>query len=480
MSLQQKTISGIFWTFSQQFSVQLINFIVQIVLARLLLPSEFGLIAMLTVFIGIGNSLMDSGLTTSLIRTGEPDQRDYSTVFFMNLIGSAVVYAILFLTAPFIALFYKQDLLTNIIRVYMISIIIRGFVGVQTARLTKEMNFRIQMLMQIPSVIIGGIVGIVLARAGYGVWSLVWMELTQSFLFTIQHWFRTGWYPEWIIDKEKLKHHFKFGYKITLSGLLNTLFNNIYNLVIGKYFSATQLGFYNRADMIRMLPVQNVSTALNKVTYPMFAAIQNDNVKLKMAYKKLMLQVIFWITPAMIFLGIIAEPLFRFLLTEKWLPIVPYFRILCVSAALYPLQVYNLNILYVKGRSDLFLRLEIIKKIIIALGILCSLPFGIYGLLYVQIVISVISFYINTFYSGRMIDYSIKEQVRDIIPTFVLAIAIGFIAYYLDHFAVSYLRANDIFRIAGIGLAYLGIYLCAGYYLRMPAITDFRQLILKK
>ncbi len=480
MSLQQKTISGILWTFSQQFSVQAINFLVQIILARVLMPSEFGLIAMLTVFVGIGNSLMDSGLTTSLIRTEAPDQRDYSTVFFINLLGSIVVYLALFALAPLIAAFYKQDILTNIIRVYTVSIIIKAFVGVQTARLTKAMNFKIQMFMQIPSVIAGGITGVVLAYKGFGVWSLVWMEIVQSFLFTLQHWFRTGWYPSFVIDKARLKHHFLFGYKLTLSGILNTVFTNIYNLVIGKFFSATQLGYYNRADSMRMLPVQNIATALNKVTYPTFAAIQHDNEKLKIAYRKLMQQVIFWITPLMIILMIAAEPLLRFLLTDKWLPAVPYFQILCVSAILYPLQVYNLNILNVKGRSDLFLKLEVIKKIVVGVGIVCSLPFGIYGLLYFQILLSVIAFYINTLYSGKLINYPVKEQLKDIMPIFILAALTGVVVFLMIHLLNRYLNPGHLLNIMTTGVVYLLIYLGIGYYTKMQAITDIKQLIFKK
>lgn len=480
MNIKQQTIHGTLWALSQQFGAQLINFIVQLVLARVLLPAEFGLIAMLTVFIGIGNSLMDSGLTSSLIRTTDANQKDYSTIFFVNLLGSVCVYLILFFSAPLIASFYKQEILTTIIRVYTLSFVIQAFIGVQNARLVKEMKFKTQMAMQIPSVIIGGCAGIVLAYLKYGVWSLVWMNLIQSFLFAIQHWIRSGWYPDFIIDKERLKHHFQFGYKLTISGILNVIFNNAYNLVIGKYFSAIQLGFYNRADAIRSFPVYNISAALNKITYPVFAKMQADNNALKSVYKRITLQVIFWITPLMILLIITAEPLFRFLLTEKWLPSVPYFQLLCIVSILYPLQVYNLNILNVKGRSDLFLRLEIIKKVIIAVGILCSLPFGIYGLLYFQIIFSFIAFYINAYFTGRMINYPIKEQLLDILPSILLAIVVGGVSWLFDYFQSKIFNAVDIFRVISSGLCYFILYVGTSFLLRMPAIIDFRNLILKK
>lgn len=480
MSLKQQTVSGVLWTFSQQFGVQLINFIAQIVLARILLPSEFGLIAMLSVFISIGKSLMDSGLTASLIRTPDPDQRDYSTVFFINMIGSIVIYFLLFFCAPLIASFYKQPILTAVIRVYTLTFIIQAFMAVQTTRLTKNMNFRVQMIMQIPSVIVGGIVGVVMAYMHYGVWSLVWMSLTSAFLFSIQHWFHSGWYPSFIIDWERLKHHFKFGYKLTIAGVLSSIFSNIYNLVIGKYFSANEVGFYNRADTLQGFPVQNISLALTKVTFPMFASIQDDKVKLKSVYKKLMQQVIFWVTPLMIYLAIVAEPLFRFVLTAKWLPSVPYFQILCVTGILYPLQMYNLNILNVLGRSDLFMKLEIIKRTIIAIGVVCALPFGIYGLLIFQVIFSFIAFYINSFYSGRMINYSMKEQIKDIMPLFILAAVVGGIAWGLYYFLNHVLGSVDLLQIIVTGIVYVIIYLGVCNFIKISAFVDFRQLILKR
>jgi len=480
MSLKKKTLSGLFWSFSQQFGVQLINFIVQIVLARILLPAEFGLIGMLTIFISVGNSLMDSGLTSSLIRTPNPDQRDYSTVFFINVIGSIVIYALLFVAAPFIAAFFRQPVLTSIVRVYTLSFILRAFVGVQTTRLSKEMNFKIQMLMQIPSVVAGGILGIILAYLGYGVWSLVWMNLTQAFLFTIQHWFRTGWYPDFIIDKERLKYHFKFGYKLALSTMLSGIYVNIYNLIIGKYFTASQLGFYTRAQTLQMFPVQNLSNALHKVTYPMFASIQYDDRKLKSAYKKIMQQVIYWVAPLMILLAIIAEPLFRFLLSEKWLPAVPYFQILCFSGLLYPLQFYNLNILNVKGRSDLYFKLEMLKKGITTVGVFCVFPLGIYGLLYFQVASAVLFFFINTLYSGKLINYPVKEQFQDISSVVLLAFVVGAICWVFNRVLTRYVGINDISHITIISCLYLLIYLGSSYCMRVSALLDFRQLVLRR
>jgi len=480
MSLKKQAVSGLLWTFGQQFSVQIINFIVQIILARILLPEDFGLIAMLSVFIAVGVSLTDSGLTSSLIRTPNVDQGDYSTVFFMNLIGSIAIYLLLFITSPLIADFYNQPILIDIIRIYTLTFIIRAFAQVQQTKLTKEMNFKLQMMIQIPSVLVSGICGIAMAYQGYGVWTLVWMNLIQTGIVSIQLWIRTKWVPSFIFDWSKLKYHFNFGYKLTLSGLLSTVFNNIYNLVIGKYFSPTVLGYYNRADTLRMFPIQNISTALNKVTYPMFASIQDDNVKLKTAYKKLMTQVMYWLAPLIVLLVILAVPLFRFVLTEKWLPAVPYFQLLCVGGLLYPLHAYNLNILNVKGRSDLFLRLEIIKKIFITIGIVCVIPFGIYGLLYFQVFSSFISFYINTYYSGRMINYTIWEQMKDISPMLLLSISIGFVIFSSLKYLYMLNSLPDPLFIVIVSLAFMVLYLAFSYLLRIPALFDFKKLILKR
>jgi O-antigen/teichoic acid export membrane protein len=265
-----------------------------------------------------------------------------------------------------------------------------------------------------------------------------------------------------------------------MSGLLNTVFSNIYNIIIGKFFSATQLGYYTRAQTLQMFPVTNIATALNKVTYPMFASIQHDNAKLKTAYKKLMQQVIFWIAPLMVYLSIVAEPLFRFVLTDKWLPAVPYFQILCFSGILYPLHAYNLNILNVKGRSDLFFKLEIYKKIFISIGIGGALYFGIYGLLIFQLISSLFAFGVNTSYSGKMIDYPAKEQVKDILPLIGIAFAVGALLFFLNKFVIVPFHLHDLISIITVGILYWILYLVINWRLRISAVTDFRQLILKK
>jgi O-antigen/teichoic acid export membrane protein len=475
LSLVKTTMSGLFWTFSQQFSVQLVNFIVQIILARILVPAEFGLLAMITIFIAIGTSLMDSGMTSSLIRTSQPDHEDYSTVFFVNLAVSLVIYFILFVCAPLIADFYKQPVLTLIVRVYSLSFVINALVGVQTTRLTKAMKFKVQMAMQMPSVIIGGIIGIVLAYSGFGVWSLVWMNLAESVLFTAQHWIFSGWYPSFVINKKKLNYHFKFGYKLTIAGILNAVFDNAYNIIIGKFFSVSQVGFYNRAYTIQLFPVSNIAAALNKVTYPLFASIQDDDKKLKIAYKKIMQQVMFWTVPLVIFLGVLAKPLFILLFTDKWLPAVPYFQILCIVGILYPLQIYNLNILRVKGRSDLILKLNIIKRVTLILFITLSISYGMIALLIIQAVNSIFSYIYNSYYSGKFIDYTIGDQLKDIAPILLQGIFAGVVVMLSRYYIYSNLTQFLQFVIGFIS-GFIAYFLCASIF-KSEAIIEFRNVV---
>jgi len=480
MSLEKKTITSLIWAFGQQFSVQLISFCITIGLARILMPAEFGLIAMLAVFISVGNTLLDSGLASSLIRTQDLTQDDYSTVFFFNLGGSVVIYAIMYMVAPLIARLYHQALLMPVIRIYTLDFIINAFFSVQNARLTKDMNFKAQMLIQIPAVLIGGLVGIFLAVNGYGVWSLVWLGLTQSFLSTVMHWLYSGWVPSWVFKKSCFKRHFSFGYKMTLTGLLDIIYRNIYVVIIGRLYSVTQLGFYSRADAFSQLPVTNISMVIHKVSYPMFAEIGDDDERLKRVYRRLMQQVIFWMAPILIVMIILAEPLFVFILTEKWLPAVPYFQILCLAGIMYPLNSYNLNILKVKGRSDLVLRLETIKKAICVVGIFCATFFGIYGLLYFQLLFSFFSYYINSRYSSTLINYPVKEQFLDLWLILASALMSGVITYLFDDLVVKSVIANDLGRIIATGAFFCLTYLAAGLVLKLVPMADFKLLILKK
>jgi O-antigen/teichoic acid export membrane protein len=479
MDLGGKTVYGVFWSIGQELSSKFISFFITIVLARLLSPGEFGLIALLSIFIAVGNSLVESGLTSSLIRTAEVKQKDCSTVFYFNIIGSIVIYLILFLLAPLISKFYHQPVLTNVVRVYCITLIINAFFGIQQTLLVKEMKFKTMTMIQLPAVIGGGILGIVLAKLGYGVWSLVWMSLLNSFISTILHWYFSKWRPIILFDLDSFKNHFNYGYKLTISGLIDKIYQNIYTIIIGKFYNPAQLGFYSRADSISQLPVGIISSAINKVTFPMFVKIAHDKEQLVNVYRKVMLQVLFWMAPSLVALSVIGEPLFRLILTDKWLPAVPYFQILCISGILFPVHAYNLNILKIKGQSNLFLRLEIIKKIVCVIGIVCVFPFGIYGLLYFQLFFNLFGLYINSVYTIRFINYPFVKQFKDILPTLFVSGFVGIGCYFLDKlFFTSHF--TDLFRIIFVGLLYFVSYFALSFLFKLSAIIDFKQLVLKR
>ena len=477
MSLRKQALSGMIWTFSQQFGTQLISFVVGIILARILLPSDFGTIAMFSIVIAIASSLIDSGMASSLIRTNDANDQDFSTIFWYNLGISILLYIVVFFTAPLIAQFYEVEILKPIIRVYSIVIIINAFVTVQNTRLVKELDFKTLFKIRLPSLIIGGITGILLALNGFGIWSLVFYPIIQNIVSTLQFWFYSKWRPSFVFDKEKFKFHFNYGYKLTLSSLLDVSFKNIYTIIIGKLYSPVQLGFYHRADTLRQLPVNNISLALNKVTFPLFAKIKDDNIKLKEVYSKIMKTVVFIMAPLLCLLIVTAEPLIRFLLSEKWLPAVPYFQVLAVAGILYPIHSYNLNILTVKGRSDLFLKLEVWKKLLTVLILVISTQFGIMGIVWGQVMVSVLAFFINTYYSGEILDYGSFQQIADLLPTLILSALVAIIVYLVD--LKFFINLQDLVRLFVLGVLFLGLYLSFSKLFKFKEINYLKELIKK-
>jgi O-antigen/teichoic acid export membrane protein len=479
-SLRQRAIAGLIWTFAERFSMQLISFAVSVVLARLLLPAEFGLVAMVGVFIALADSLKDSGMTTSLIRTVNPGEDDYNTIFTLNILLSIVLYGLLFLLAPAIAWFFNEPVLVNLVRVMALRVPIHALAAVQYTRLTKDMKFREQALIQVPSLILGGGAGVLLAFAGWGVWSLVVQSLCQSLVATLQLWIKYPWNPTLKIKRDTAKNHFRFGYKLTLSGLLDRLYQQAYNLVIGKFFSSADLGFYTRAQSTQQLPINNLSGALNRVTLPLFSEIQHDTNRLRDLYKRLMQQVLFLIIPVMGLGILLGEELFRLVYSARWLPAVPYFQVLCLVGMLYPLHSYNLNVLQVKGRSDLFLKVEVIKKALGVFAIAGGLPFGILGLIWGQVIFSVLALYINTYHSGRLIGYPISSQAKDLSPVFLLSAASLGGGYFFDKMVIEPMLLSDIWVLLAVTAFVLVCYTGLAVAFRMTAWIHTKNLLFKQ
>lgn len=477
MSLKKQALAGMIWTYSQQFGTQTLTFGVSVVLARILLPEEFGLIGMLAIFIGIGNTLFEGGMTSSLIRTNELNEEDYSTVFFFNLGSSIIIYGILFLCAPFIANFYNQPTLNPLIRVYGLTFIISAFGTVQNTILTRELKFKKQALITFPALLIGGIVAIAMAYKNFGVWSLVGLAITNAFFTSLFLWLSSKWRPIFVFNKKKFHQHFHYGYKLTVSGILDIVFTNIYQIIIGRFYTAALVGYYARANSLMMLPVSNVSGALNRVIFPIFSKVQNDISLLKNTYKKVMQLVLFVVTPIMVIMVVLAKPIIILLFTEKWLPMVTILQIICASGVLYPIHLYNLIVLQVKGRSDLFLKLEIIKKVIIAIVLVITLYFGFYALLWGQLICSILALFINTHYAGKMLNYSGFSQIRDIFPIFIFSICMGCIMYLINTILINQSNFLQLLICGALGgFTYLGL----AFLFKFESINDIKNLILKK
>lgn len=430
-SIKEKTVSGLIWSFIDIFSNQGITFIVGIILARLLSPYEFGLIGMIIIFIAVSESIVNSGFSNALIRKNNCTEVDYSTVFYFNLFVGIIIFLFLFLSAPLIAKFFNEPQLKNIIRVFGIIIIIDALSLIQRTILIKRVDFKLQTKISLIGTVTSGIIALSFAYNGFGVWSLVFQRLSSRSINTLLLWLWNNWIPLKVFSIESFKELFGFGSKLLLSGLLDTLFNNIYYLVIGKYFSAQNLGYFTRSQEFANIPSLGITGIISRVTYPVLSSLQDDKVALKRNYKMLIRSTMFVTFILMLGMAAIAESMVITLIGEKWRDSIIYLQLLCFVGMLYPLHALNLNMLQVSGRSDLFLKLEIIKKIIAIPIIVIGIFYGVKVMIIGMIISSLISFYLNSFWSGRFINYAMKEQLNDILPSFFFAITTGVIIYFI-------------------------------------------------
>jgi len=434
MSLKQKTISGIFWSSLDNFITQGITFIVGIVLARHLTPKEFGLIGMTTIFIAVSESFIRSGFSDALIRKKDCTQVDYSTVFFYNLCVGLIFFTLLYLSAPAISNFFEEPDLKNIIRVLSLVLIIDSLTIIQNAILNKRVDFKLLTRVSILASTVSGIFAIILAYKGFGVWSLVSLTLTKRGLRSLLLWVWNRWRPALVFSRTSFTELFCFVSKLLLSGLLDTIYRNIYNLVIGKYFSSTELGYYTRADNFSNFPAHNINLVMSRVTYPVLAQMQDNPGLLKDGYRRIIKSTMLVTFILMLGLAAVAEPMVITLIGEKWRTSIVYLQLLCFANMLYPLHAINLNMLKVQGRSDLFLRLEIIKKSLAIPVIIIGILFGIRIMILGMIFNSLTAYYLNSYWSGKFINYSLKQQVKDITPSFVLATGMAMLVFLTGYF----------------------------------------------
>lgn len=424
-SLRKKTLYGMSWSFAENFSLQGIQFVIGVLLARVLSPSDYGMVGMLAIFTAISQTLINSGFSTAIVRKTDRTQTDLSTAFWFNIGVGIVLYFILFFSGPLIARFYNVPLLADLIKVTAITLIFNSLCIVQQALFTIKMDFKTQAKISVSSSLTTGVIGVVMAYNGFGVWSIVWPGVFGGALRCILMWVFSKWRPDKIFSTASFKDLFSFGSKLLLSGLIDTTYNNIYPIVIGKKFSATDLGYYSRAEGYSQLPATSITGVLQRVTFPMLCEIQDDMARLENVYRRLLRLSAFVVFPSMTGLAAIAEPLIRFMITDKWLMCVPYLQILCIAIMWHPIHAINLNLLQVKGRSDLFLRLEILKRIIGILIIIIAVPFGIIWMCVGKIISSIFCLIINTYYTGKLIHVGFIKQMKDLLPILFLSLFNG-------------------------------------------------------
>lgn len=474
-SLKSKTVKGVVWSSIERFSTQGVQFLIMIIMARLLTPKDYGLIGMLAIFLAVAQSLIDSGFSQALIRKQNRTDVDNSTVFYFNIIVSCSLYLILFISAPFVADFYNQSELTSVMRVVCLGVILNSLAVVQRALLTVRIDFKTQAKASLSAAVISGCIGIVLAYSGFGVWALVVQQLLNLSVNTLLLWIFSKWRPIAVFSWDSFHELFAFGSKMLASGLLDTLYRNIYPIVIGKLFSASSLGHYTRAQQFSEFPSSNITGIIQRVTYPVLCGIQDDMERLTNVYRKFLKLSAFIIFPLMIGLSAVALPFVDIILGVQWSFCGQLLQIICFAMMWYPIHSINLNLLQVKGRSDLFLRLEIIKKIL-GITVLCiTAPFGLIVMCYGQIFNSIVALAINTYYTGKLINVGFIRQMKDLLPTILLSLTM-----FGTILLVNGLIESNMYRlIIGIMVGIV-VYVSGSYIFKFKELQTLFSLIRRK
>lgn len=432
-----KILSSLLWKLMERIGAQGIQFIVTIVLARLLLPEDFGLIVLVMIFISIANIFVQSGFNTALIQKKDANDVDFSSVFYLSLFVASIIYLILFFSAPYISTFFDQPDITPVLRILSFILFVGAFNSIQLVVISRNMQFKKLFISSFGAIFISGIVGIVMAYASFGIWALVGQQLTYQVLNTTILWFSVKWRPRFIFSIGRVKSLFSFGWKLLVSALLDTLFLNIQNLIVGKMYSPTMLGFYNRGEQFPLLIVSNIDGSIQSVMLPTLSKLQDDKNRVKDLVRRSIVTSAFIIFPMMVGLAVIVEPLIKLLLTEKWLAAAPFLQIFCASYALWPIHTANLQAMNALGRSDLFLKLEIVKTILGLVILAICIPFGVYALALGVFVGGIIATFINSFPNSKLLNYSFLEQCKDIFPSLLLSLVMGAGVYSIQWFEMT-------------------------------------------
>lgn len=471
-SLKRRTKKGIYWTFINQFSNSGLQFLVGVVMARLLTPSDYGITALPAVFIAIAMVFIESGFGSAMVRKMELSEKDLSTAFYYSITVGIVSYIVLFFCAPFIADFYNTPILTSLVRVTALSFIWIPLTTPQTIILKRRLDFKTPARIAITTKVIGAIVGIGFAYKGFGVWSLVIMHVVSSFLTFVQTWIAVKWYPTERWSKESFSYLWGFGNKLLASALIDTVYKNVTPIIVGKYYSPAHLGVYNRAKTYADLPSQQGTSILQQVTFPVLSKLQNDDDALRKNYRKMLKSSAFVIFPVMTLLSALSYPFVVLLVTEKWVDSVLLLQIICFSAMWYPIHAINLNLLQVKGRSDLFLKLEMWKKGIGLAVMICTLPLGLVYFVSAGVLSTFIALFINTYYTGKLINVGFLMQMRDLFPTYLLSIVTFMVVYTFNLFISNLWLQIIVGLIVGL-IVYIGL----AFVFRFSELNDVKYML---
>lgn len=458
-NIKNEVISSLIWKFLERIGTQGVQFIVSIILARLLLPSDYGVVSMILVFTAIANVFIQTGFSTSLIQKKDSDELDFSSVFYISLLIAAICYVILFFAAPIIASFYNMPAITSILRVISLTLFFGAINSVQNAKIAKEMKFKKLFLSSLVAILISGTTGVLMAYKGFGPWALVGQQITNSIATTIILWFTSGWKPKLMFSINRVKSLLSYGWKILCSALLDTIYQNIYNLVIGKFYSSSALGNYNKGEQFPKLIAVNVDGAISSVMLPAYSKQQDRKDKLKKMVRRSIVTSSLLLFPMMFGLAAVAETVVKVLLTENWLGCVPFMQLLCIVYALYPINTANLQVIKALGKSDYFLKLEIIKKIIGLIVLIVTLPFGVLQMAIGQVLVAILSTFINAFPNRKLLNYNYFEQIKDLFPTLIISIIMFIIVYSFNFINLNMYILLIIQILVGViiyfGLAYI-------------------------
>lgn len=455
-NLRSTVVSSLLWKFLERAGTQGIQFVVSILLARMLLPSDYGVVSMILVFTAIANVFIQSGFSTALIQKKNVDETDFSSVFYVSFLVAIICYVILFILSPYIAKFYNMPEITSILRVISLTLFFGAINSIQNAKISNEMKFKKLFFSSLGAIIVSGTTGIVLAYLGYGAWALVWQQLSNAIATTIILWFTSGWKPSLKFSFARVKSLFSYGWKILFSALIDTIYTNIYNLVIGKFYTSQTLGNYNKGEQFPKLIAVNIDGTISSVMLPAYSKEQDNRNKIKSMVRRSIVTSSLLLFPMMFGLAAVSEVVVKILLTDKWLGCVPYMQLLCIVYALYPINSANLQAIKALGKSGYYLKLEIIKKVIGIITLIITLPYGVFVMTLGQVGVAILSTFVNAFPNKKLLNYNFWEQIKDILPNLFISVFMFAIVYLLKFININNYLLLFIQVLVGV-VTYFGL-----------------------